>query len=97
MPVFLVRLAAPAVYQPDHPRVNRPVTELSVNAPDETAARVHVLRVLAGDIRITEVIEVEDKRSLRPPPLEDAPLPTPEAAAGSGMVGNAVLREVTRA
>ena len=85
--MFLVRLAAPAWYQPDHPKAAREVTELPVNAPTEDGARIHAYRVLTGDVQITAIERVEDKRALRPAPINDLPLPDPEAAPGSGVVG----------
>ena len=87
MPVYLVHLAAPAVYQPDHPRARREVTEFVVNAPDPQGAEIHAYRVLAGAIKITDIVEIQDKRLFRPAPIEDTPVPEPVAGPGTGMVG----------
>ena len=69
MPLFIVRLAAPTWYQPDHPRGQRQVTALEVNADDVNAATVHAYRVLVGEVKVVSVELVADKTLLRPPPL----------------------------
>ncbi len=78
MPLFVVRLAAPAWYQPDHPLARREVTELDVFAATKEGAEIHAYRVLTGEVKIVGTDLVQDKRSRRPAPVEDAPLPTPE-------------------
>lgn len=51
MPTFVVRFEKPVIYRPTHPRSYRrvSVTELPVHAPDADGAKIHALRMTAGD------------------------------------------------
>ena len=51
MPTFVVRFEKPVIYRPTHPRSYRRVSvrELPVYAPDSESAKIHALRVTAGD------------------------------------------------
>lgn len=54
MPKYLVRLAAPVIYQPDSLKA-MPVTELPVHSATESAAISHVHRTTRGDVQILSV------------------------------------------
>lgn len=49
MPRFLVTFPQPVIYQADHPKARRVITELEVSAPDATTAQFHAIRVVSGD------------------------------------------------
>ncbi len=57
MPAYLVRFAGVAVYQADHPKARREISELLVHAPNPLQASAHALRTTIGCAEIAEVIE----------------------------------------
>lgn len=77
MPRYAVRLETPVVYQPDHPKAQRPITELVVNAPTPEAALIHTIRVTTGEIAVREIVEVPTNYGQQPPAVE-----APDAVSG---------------
>lgn len=59
MPSYKVSFQQPVVYLPDHRLHRRVVTELLVNAPDETSARVHAIRVTSGEPGVMTIAPVD--------------------------------------
>lgn len=46
---FLVRFLRSVVYQPDHPKARRDITELIVSTDDPGLALIHAYRTVSGD------------------------------------------------
>lgn len=72
MAKYLVRLAAPVIYQPDHPKARREITELVVSAADAEQAKIHLYRSTLGNVQIAEVLPYEPPPPT-PLPIEDGP------------------------
>lgn len=75
MPRFRVTFPSVVIYLPDHPKGNRPVTELIVSAPDARSAEIHAFRVVRGSVSYVEVTPVDGP--LGPAPVVEVPHDTP--------------------
>lgn len=69
---FRVVFAQPVIYQADHPKARREITELHVSAPDESGALTHAIRVVQGDVA---GIRVEPATDLPSTPAVELPSP----------------------
>jgi hypothetical protein len=64
--------AQPVIYQADHPKARREITELQVSAPDEAGAITHAIRVVQGDVAGLTIAPFTD---LPLPPAVELPSP----------------------
>lgn len=69
MPTWLVKFEKPVIYRPTHPKPFRRVmvTELPVYAPDAEGAKIHALRMTAGDGGT--IVVTMKKAGLQPDPV----------------------------
>ena len=90
MPEYFVEFSGVVIYQPDHPKVARPITGLCVNAASPNSALQHAIRTTRGDAEVSVVLlteadpaKVDAARTLLPytPPVPIVPAPVAEYVA----------------
>ena len=72
---YRVVFTEPMIYQVDHPKARREVTELLVSSHSVRAAELHAIRTCTGPGDVLRVEEVE--KVLSPPVVEIVPDPPP--------------------